>query len=317
MRVAQIGNFDPPHSTENELRKALEALNCQVDTYQEGDPAAWQRLRDDVKDANFVVWTRTASELNKIPMPLQEAVMSKARQWDVPTVGYHLDIWWDLPRAREMTTVPYFRMVDFFCSADGGHEKQFADVGINHRWFPPGVSEFECVPGNPRKEFKAPLGFVGCWDGTYHKEWRHRQDLVRHLKGHGCRFWPEPGKHAVRGPDLRDLYASVDVVVGDACLVGPDGHYWSDRVPETLGRGGVLVHPRVQGMDAWFTPGEHLEVWDIGDWVGLDKIIAELQADPERRKALSIAGREHVLKHHTYTVRMQQVIDMLKEEGRL
>ena len=214
-----------------------------------------------------------------------------------------------------MRTVPYFRLVDFFCSADGGHEPEFASVNINHRWYPPGVSEFECGQGAVRNEFKAPLGFVGNWDGSYHQEWRHRFDLVSHLKGKGCRFWPEPGKHAVRGPDLKDLYASVDVVVGDACLVGARGHYWSDRVPETLGRGGVLVHPRVEGMEPHFTPGEHLEVWDIGDWAALDSLIDELLNDPERRQKLSEAGMNHVRKHHTYTVRMQQVMKMLEEEA--
>lgn len=326
MRVAQIGNFDPPHSTENELKKALEANGCVVTPYQEGNIDHWHSLigalDESWEDApgggfDFVVWTRTASELNKVPDGIQNRMADAAKSADVPVVGYHLDIWWDLPRQREMRTVPYFKLVDFFCSADGGHEKEFANAGINHRWFPPGVSEFECGKGKFDPQFAAPLGFVGCWDGSYHKEWQHRFSLVAHLKRKNARFWPELGQHAVRGAPLRDLYASVDVLVGDACLVGSEGHYWSDRVPETLGRGGVLIHPRVAGMEDHFEYGKEIEVWDIGDWDALDGLIADLQNDPARRAELSEAGMKRVLKDHTYTVRMAQLMEMLRTEGRL
>lgn len=316
MKVAQIGNFDPPHSTENELRKALDANGHEVYTHQEGSVDAWKNLVDTVADRDFVVWTRTASELNKIPVQLQDEMVQAARRASVPVVGYHLDIWFGLKRAKEVRNVPYFNMVDFMCTADGGHQNEFERAGVTHRWFPPGVSEFECGTGNRVNEFKAPLGFVGNWDGSYHKEWEHRFQLVNFLKGEGCKFWPQPGKHAVRGPALRDLYASVDVCVGDACLVGP-GWYWSDRVPETLGRGGVLIHPRVQGMEDHFTYGEHLEVWDIGDWEGLRSKIAELQNDPARRAEMSGAAIDHVRENHTYTVRMRQLVEMLEEEGAL
>lgn len=317
MRVAQIGNFEPPHSTENELRKALVENGCSVVPFQEGNLDAWNDLAGEVGDYDFLVWTRTASELDKIPVATQERVMSRAAKSGVPTVGYHLDIWWDLPRQREMRSVPYFRMVDYFCSADGGHEEQFASAGINHRWFPPGFSAAEYGRGKPTNKFRAKIGFVGCWDGSYHKEWKHRFELVDHLKAKGARFWPEPGHHAVRGPELRDLYASVDVLIGDSCLVGPNGRYWSDRIPETLGRAGVLIHPRVAGMEEHFTPGEHLEVWDVGDWGRLDALIDELLDDPERRENLRVQGATHAYENHTYKVRMRQVIDLLTADGAL
>lgn len=277
---------------------------------------AWHRLRDELHQRDFVVWTRTASELNKIPVQLQDDVIQWANRNDVPVVGYHLDIWFGLKRAKEMRNVPYFKMVDYMCSADGGHQAEFAAHNINHVWFPPGVSEFECIPGNPTAEFRAPLGFVGNHDGSYHQEWQHRFQLVKWLKARGCRFWPEPGKHAVRGPALRDLYASVDVVVGDSCLVTPRD-YWSDRIPETLGRGGVLIHPFIEGLQDHFELGVELETWNPGDFGRLDELINELQNDPDRRAAQSKAGRERVLKDHTYTVRMRQLIDLLKAEDRL
>ena len=97
------------------------------------------------------------------------------------------------------------------------------------------------------------------WECTFPATTRssgHRSRLVKWLRKNYDRqvkFWPEPNQHAVRGDDLTDLYASVKVVVGDSCLVPkPDGspmtHYCSDRIPETLGRGGLLLHPVVEDV---------------------------------------------------------------------
>lgn len=316
-KVVQVGNFDPDHSTENELRKALNANGCEVSTVQEGNVDQWRdAIARGFEDVGFVVWTRTKSELDKIPRDVQQTFVDRAHEFDVPVCGYHLDIWFDLKREREISQVPYFTLVDFMCTADGGHEEQFKAAGVNHVWFPPGVSEFECGRGTFRQEFAADVAFVGCWDGTYHKEWTHRFDLVKHLQRRGdVRFWPEPGKHAVRGPDLRDLYASVKVLVGDSCLVGPNGHYWSDRVPETLGRGGVLLHPHVEGMQDYYWDGVHLETWPLGDWAELDHKIDKLLGEPSRRESIADAAVDWTLKYNTYTVRMGQLIEFLKEAG--
>lgn len=86
-------------------------------------------------------------------------------------------------------------------------------------------------------------------------------------------------------------------------------HYASDRVPETLGRGGFLIHPAVEGVTdgSHFTDGTHLVTWPLGDWDGLDdKIRYYLEHDTARRR-IAAAGREHVLSHHTYSVRVRQL----------
>ena len=70
-------------------------------------------------------------------------------------------------------------------------------------------------------------------------------------------------------------------------------------------------------MEEHFTPGEHLEVWDVGDWGRLDALIDELLDDPERRENLRVQGATHAYENHTYTVRMRQVIDMLTADGAL
>lgn len=74
-------------------------------------------------------------------------------------------------------------------------------------------------------------------------------------------------------------------MIGDSCFAGsPKGaYYWSDRIPETLGRGGFLIHPYVDGLGRQFNLLEHdepvtydaghLAVWDAGDWEALGDLI--------------------------------------------
>lgn len=316
MRVAYIGNFRPEHSTENEIRQAWGILGHDVVALQE-DEVDWHTLPDQVRDADcdLVMWTRTA-DLDRVGRDVQMNALGRLEDAAVPTVAYHLDRWWGLRREVDVEGTPFFRCA-LVVTADGGHDDRWAALGINHRWLPPAVSELECGLGAFREELASDIAFVGSWQG-YHREWRHRAALVRclqHTWGDRVRFWPEPGQPSVRGEPLRDLYASVKVVVGDSCLAGGATRYWSDRIPETVGRGGFLVHPYVDGLTLHFRPGAHLWTWDIGDWTRLRDVVDRFLDDHETRTRVSLAGREHVRRNHTYTKRMQEIVDLVHAEG--
>lgn len=321
MKVAYVGNFEPAHSTETHVARAFEANGHQVVRLQEQafgwNPSA---VPD---DAAFVLWTHTHGLAPERTHDLQDRFLTSLRRRDVPTVSFHLDRYWDLYRESQIhgpKQEPFFR-TDLMCSADGGNDERWAAAGIDHVWMPPGVSAPECEPGTYRPELASDVAFVGSWT-TYHRESRHRAELVNWLQGtYGdrCRFWPTPGEHAVRNEALRDLYASVRVLVGDSCFSGdPRGHtYCSDRLPESIGRGGLLVHPHTPGVTdgTLYTAGEHLLCWEAGDWGALSDEIDGALADDEERARISKAGREHVLQHHTYEVRVRELTDLLVERG--
>ncbi len=323
MRVAYIGNVGPgsaPHSTENHVRRALEHNGHQVLPIHEQrfdwSPGAVPH------DVGFVLWTHTHGFAPERTHTRQERFLHAMRVRDVPTVGYHLDRWFDLRRERQLGE-PFFRC-SLVCTADGGNQDRFAERGIEHVWFPPGVSAGECEPGTYRPELVSDVAFVGSWQGGYHQESAHRAELVDWLRQtyeERCRFWPAPGEHAVRGEALRDLYASANVLVGDSCLVGTGKNrsYISDRIPETLGRGGLLVHPYVEGVTdgTLYEDGEHLVTWNPGRWDELAGHLDWLLSDDGARERISKAGREHVLEHHTYEVRMRQLVDLLRERALL
>ena len=122
----------------------------------------------------------------------------------------------------------------------------------------------------------------------------------------------------MRGQELRDLYASVDVVVGDSCFAGSGlANYWSDRIPETLGRGGFLLHPMVPGLEQHFSIGDHLGCWNAGDWDQLGVDIEFFVKHTDRAREIATLGMLHVDQHHTYDVRMDQLVDLLLERNML
>lgn len=317
MRFSYLGNFGPAHSTENHVARALIANGHKVIPIQEGEepPAT---VAERALGSDVFLWTQTYGlALSAGSLEERLGMLEKLRANGIPSVGYHLDRWWGLARQDQVDTEAFFR-VDLLCTADGGHDAEWAGLGINHRWFPPGVSALECDPGQYRSEMASEVAFVGSWQGGYHPEWSHRPALVEFLRsryGHRVRFWPEADQPAVRGPMLRDLYASVRVLVGDSCLVGSPSRYWSDRIPETLGRGGYLLHPRVDGLEDHYENGRHLRLWSLGDWDELDCLIDCALRDEEARYRIAQEGRAHVLAHHTYEVRMRQLVDLLGSEG--
>ena len=323
-RVLYIGNFGPANSTENHYAEAFENIGAYVAKLQESQDI-WVGLPDvpHVEDFDFVMWTHTH---NLSPESVHDEIwhaLKRIRQTGTPTVAVHLDRWWGLGREHQ-TREPFFGC-DYVFTADGGHDKEWRELGVNHYWLPPAVIRSQTGLGTKRPEFTSRLAFVGSWQGGYHAEWTHRPQLIEHLQrkwGRHCAFWPKRGEHAVRGQDLQDLYASVDVVIGDSCLVGNSRRYMSDRVPETIGRGGVLIHPYTEGLDGktHYTGGipwvEYLEGEDLATFMPfefkeLDQKIEHLLDSPSERALLRTNGMEKTLEYHTYEKRVETIIEVV------
>lgn len=319
MKVGYIGNFEPEHSTENHVRSALLHHEVTVEPFQESNHDEWNRLihmlQDQPNYLDFIMWTRTGWQ-PKIPHELQLRTIEAARTAGVPVVGYHLDRWFGLNREGDVRNEPFFK-ADLNVTADGGHQAEFEALGVNHVWFSPGVSLGQCVlEPQDVPEYKHDVVFCGS-SQSYHKEWGYRLELVNWLRntfGDRLGVYPED-KPALRGQPLVDLYGNAKVIVGDSCLNGGITNYWSDRIPETLGRAGFLIHPNVEGLTDQYTPGEHLVTYDLGDFETLRNLIETYAADDSLRNKIRYQGQYHVLQHHTYEVRMQQLVELLGERG--
>lgn len=330
MQCVYLGNFVPEHSTENHVLQALRTNSHTVRTMQENDPTTFLSMASDHFDwgqTQMVLWTRTGWDWNRIlrggeaqAHRHQRAMLEQASARNIPVVGYHLDIWWGLNREHQVSTEPFFEST-LMVTADGGHDAEWASVGVDHAWLPPAVATAQAKCGNHRGQFISDLAFVGSWQAGYHPESAHRHALVDWLQKNfpkQCAFYPRRGEQPIRGALLADLYRSTKIVIGDSCFTGTGlANYWSDRIPETLGRGGLLLHPNVPGMERFFTDGMDLLTWDAGDFDALGALIERTLVDGLQRENIQRQGRRTVLEGHTYEIRMQQLMTILQERNLL
>ena len=299
LQVAFIGNFKPDHSTENQIRWALEeGLGHDVELLQENE-VNLTAIQSAARFSDVLFWVRTTGWL-RVP---DKEMLEFLGQVKIPTVSIHLDKFWGIPDREALIGVHPFWRTKFVFTADGSRQEDFAARGVNHLWMRPAVSEVFCHPGQPWDMYRCDVGFVGARD--YHREYPFRGQMVDFLeKTYGARF-----KHftGIRGHALNDVYASCRVVVGD-CIFAGTPHYWSDRVPETIGRHGFLIHPRVEGMGQyvgnWYSP-QNLE--------SLQRVIeSSLRLTEAQRKKIVRNCAGFVSKLDTWTVRMKEILEIVR-----
>lgn len=312
MKIAFLGNFRPrtalgePFSTESHMAASYEILGHQVLRLQEDEtrkrdiPALCTQVR-----ADLFHWTDTwHTEYSDAFRMLDEL-----GRLGIPSVGHTLDLFVGLSRETLLDIDPWFRC-DYFFSADGGHADVFASKKINHVWLPPAVFAPECYTAAWNGDYVHDIIFVGSYN--YHKQWPYRRELIDWLrKTYGSRFTHYGHESVMRGHRLNQLYASAKVVIGDSCCIGfNQSNYWSDRVPETLGRGGVLIHPWVGGMEENFSRND-FQTYKFGDFHDLQQSIELLLHDPQMRFSLRCSGLDTVKRFHTYTHRAQEILGVV------
>lgn len=260
------------------------------------------------QDADLLLWTQTQGLADTGgTQEDRRHMLSTLRAKGIPTVAFHLDRWWGLDREKRVYEEPFFRC-DYVFTADGGHDDEWASLDINHFWLPPAVYHAEAVDGSPQSRYRSDVAFVGSWRSYGHKEWEPKRlkmlGALRRRYGRQFKCWPV--KEAIRGTELNDLYATVKVLVGDSCLAGNPSRYWSDRIPETTGRGGLLVHPQVEGLS-----DVHPHLPTGSDTEAMIMMIDVFLADDEARESARKKNAEHTRQNHTYKIRMQTVLDTI------
>jgi hypothetical protein len=316
MKIAYVGNFSQDHCTEVHIKKTLESLGHTVIPLQE-DVFNVGQIYEIAKDCSLFLYTKT---WGLIPAGNVDGngLLEKLKNCKVPTASYHLDLYWGISREAGIANDPFWK-TDFVFTPDGGHDQEFRQAGINHYYLKPGVFDQECYL-DTTVEKRDEVLFVGSYN--YHSEWGYRQELLNNLAEHyGGRFMKYGnggGQFAhlpIRGDELNKLYASTKVVVGDSLCKGFNSeYYWSDRVYETLGRGGFLIHPYIKGLDDEFTDKKHLVFYQYGKFSQLyDLIDYYLEHDDEREK-IRLAGHNFVKKNATYKHRVKEMLTIIKKE---
>lgn len=304
MRILYLGNFLPAYSTENHISKTLQAMGHQVIEVQE-DFTQPEHLAERLGHEEFELFLFTRTWGKTLMMDHLNILENRG----IPSVSYHLDLYVGLKRDGDIDSDPFWR-TDFVFSTDGDPKsaKVFKKKGINHYYLKPGVYEEDCYMFHTSMDHD--IIFVGSYG--YHPEYPYRQKLIDWLKNtyrEAFELWGQDGNGVVRGEELNRLYSSTKVVIGDSLLLPGHTHYWSDRVYETLGRGGFLIHPYIEGMDEEFVDGVQLAFYKHGDFKELKAKIEYFLKKDDIREQIRHAGHAFVKKNCTYTQRMEQMLE--------
>lgn len=313
--VVLVGNTGSLHSTEAAYRSAYFSLGCEVLSFQQDEclqrGQTWLYDRATEAGAAMLQYDRTHS--GTALTPDWTNLWRRLENEGCVTTGAHLDVYWGIPEREDWIRSgdAQFTVGTLF-TAEGGSDDRWKNAGVNHVWLPPGCDD-RFIPKDPEPipELAGKIVFVGSAYG-YHPAYRGRTDLIHFaiekyadrlvIYGNGTTNGP------VRGENLARIYASDCILLGDSCFAGQRPMYWSDRVPESLGRGGFLLHPFVPGIRAMYP---ELATYEAGNFEDLDAQIGYYMANPGLREGNKEWGRTLVLSRDTYRHRAKQVLDTL------
>jgi hypothetical protein len=306
-----LGNFRVDFSSESHHAKSLESLGHKVIRMQETEATSEDILAKAIQSDLFI-WIHTHGW--KTPGSLDmEQVLDTLKEKNIITMTYHLDLWFGLQRQKDLEIMPVYKKIGHFFTVDSQMAKWFNEqTNVKGHYLPAGVYKEECL--YEETTLKRNVIFVGS--KRYHSEWQYRTKLVDWLeRKYGNRFehYGNGGIKNVRGIDLNRLYWSTKVVVGDTlCLNFNYPDYWSDRIYETLGRGGFLIHPYIPGIEKEFVDKKHVVFYEYGNFQQLKELIDYYLINDEERETIRKAGHELVKNNYTYSHRWQTI---LKELG--
>ena len=300
MRITFLGNFDCIWSTESHHAWTWRKMGHEVIQLQENRTSEKQVL-DACRESQIFQFTHTHGW--NCPVTMQ--TVSQIHAMGVKTFSYHLDRYFGIgSRQSSYLSHPSFHL-NYFFSTDGGNEAGWKNAGINHIYLPPAVVEYGAYLSTPR-EPQIDVLFTGSVG--YHAEYPFRPRMVAALThNYGTRFQVRNG---VRESPLNDLYAAAKVCVGDHIFAGSP-LYVSDRLFETVGRGGFIIYPDTPGITDLIPGLVTYKPQDENDLIHKIDYFLDLAHESERLERRNLAF-EWVKKHGTYTNRLQKVLDILK-----
>jgi hypothetical protein len=176
--------------------------------------------------------------------------------------------------------------------------------------------------------FKYDVIFVGS--KSYHHEWQYRTKLINWLEdtyGEHFALFGRDGKGEIRGDNLNRLYCSSKIVIGDTLSKNfKYPYYFSDRVFETTGRGGVIIHPYIKGLEECFklpilkqdgsldTSKAEIITYPYGNFDYLKYLIDYYLKNEIEREEIRLRGFIRTQKDHTYTNRLRYILEIIKHE---
>lgn len=299
MKIVFIGNHDVSFSTESHHAWTWRHMGHEVIQLQENRTSLSQIL-DACQRAQLLQFTHTHGwDFPGCSM----ALVSHLQEMKIPSFSYHLDRYFGIgSRQADYLKHPSFHL-DYFFSTDGGNAEGWKAAEINHHYLPPGVVEYGAYMATPNEQIDVLFaGSVG-----YHAEYPFRPKMVEALRSnYGNRFQVRTG---VREAPLNTLYASAKVIVGDHIFAGSP-LYVSDRLFETIGRGGFIIYPDTPGITDLIPGLVTYKPQDVVDLIQKIDYFLDSAHEAERVERRHEA-HQWVKANGTYTVRLRQILAIM------
>lgn len=241
---------------------------------------------------------------NEIPEEYDILLFTKWNNPEIPrlknTVCWIFDLYWDYVREKHIGIMPWFKAEKVF-TTDGGHAEEWKKAGIKHKVVRQGIYKPECeiFPGNPDG-----ILFVGQ-DNPSNPDRKEELKFIIDTYGTRFKWYGRHDTHELRGTRLNKEFGNNQIVIGSS-VYSP--YYWSNRVVETLGRGGFLIHQEVPGIRKEFP---FLVTYKRGDFDELKRLIDFYTHNEGERQRLITLNYEWVRDNYTMDKKCQELIDKL------
>lgn len=223
------------------------------------------------------------------------------RRSGMKTVCWLFDLYFDYHREHQVGLMKFFRS-DYVISTDNGHNHRWPKYDIKHACVRQGIYKDECYM-LPMKEIEYDIVFVGSDSPIYPERTKImlKLDKIFNFKWFGKKNTDE-----LRSTELNELYSKSLIVVGDS-FYSP--HYWSNRIVETLGRGGFLIHREVEGLKEEYP---FLVTYD-GSFEDLVDKINYYLIHLDERESLRKRNFEWVRERYTMDLQCKRLIECINQ----
>lgn len=313
--IVFLGNFEVSYSSENHHAKSLESLGHTVCKLQE------RTIKDSfvlqqAMNSDLFIWVHTHNWATPGRLGMAH-VLEELKKANIPTMTYHLDLWFGLERQKDLEEDDFYKTIGHFFATDKLMTDWFNEnTNVKGHFLPAGVYDKECYIHEDynKDEFDYDVIFVGS--KRYHHEHKYRAELIDFLRRiYGKRFLHVGGDGdtgTVRGNDLNRIYAKSKIAVGDSLNINFNyPYYTSDRLFESTGRGGFTIYPRIKGLEEYFVDGKEIVFYEHGNLEDLKSKIDKYLDDNSTRELIRLNGHERTKQEHTYIHRWATIIKEL------
>ena len=294
-KIVYIGSFKNLWDEEGIARSfekiGVDVVRISEDTFNEKE--AWFKI--ELEKPDLVLFAKFKVLGNR------DSFIRRLKEKRIKTASWTFDLYFGMRRGYKITRDPMFK-TDYVFSPDGGNDKEFKEAGVKHHLLRQGIFDEYCYAGE--KDQEHDIIFVGCEN----RDWLPRIGLCKFLGDNfNFNWFGRFNTLEVRGDKLNNLYASAKIVIGDS-VYSP--YYWSNRLYETLGRGGFMFFPDIEGIRDEYKPYEHFIPYSLGNLKGLKEKIDYYLKRPKERERIGMAALEHTKENHTLINRCKQFCEI-------